>query len=159
MLEGPAVKDVYQHFVERWNFIYTLKYRAKANTDGRYGLLGFPLPVGSGYPDQPDHPDHEPMTQHPYFEHWTRIGQRFLRMDNNREGSYPSRDVDRHREIPRRPGNMKVQVVRSCADWSNGTTTEVCICQPISSTGRVSNRVFRRVAFHYECLHQAYRRV
>lgn len=125
MLEGPAVADVYQHFVERWNFIYNLKYSKKAYTDGRYGLLGFAVDIGTGYPDQTDHPNHEPVTRHPNYEKWTRAGRRFLGMNIPQETrAYPSDESQIQTERTPFKGNMRVQVVRSCGDWSNGTTTE-----------------------------------
>ncbi|KAG0151027.1 hypothetical protein CROQUDRAFT_713026 [Cronartium quercuum f. sp. fusiforme G11] len=124
MLEGSAVSDVCQHFVERWNFIYNLKYRKKAHTDGRYELLGFPIDVGSGYPDQVDHPEHEPVTRHPHYEHWTRIGRRFMGRRDDAPVSYaPRPSVDRSQRLSG-IGNMRVQVCRSSSDWSNGTITE-----------------------------------
>ena len=120
MIQGPAVFDICQHFVERWNFIYNLKYKKKRGTDGRYELLAFPHAPGEGMPDQLSHPDHEPVTQHPYYQQWAQTGRRFLGMEANPQTStqLPSTNLG-----PK--GNMKVQVVRSCGDWSNGTTTEV----------------------------------
>jgi len=119
MIQGPAVFDICQHFVERWNFIYNLKYKKKRGTDGRYELLAFPHAPGEGMPDQLSHPDHEPVTQHPYYQQWAQTGRRFLGMEANPQTStqLPSTNLG-----PK--GNMKVQVVRSCGDWSNGTTTE-----------------------------------
>jgi hypothetical protein len=60
------------------------------------------------------------VTQHPSYEHWAQAGRRFLGMGDHGQTSsnFPSTDLG-----PK--GNMKVQVVRSCGDWSNGTTTEV----------------------------------
>ncbi|PLW11253.1 hypothetical protein PCANC_20318 [Puccinia coronata f. sp. avenae] len=119
MIRGPTVFDICQHFVERWNFIYNLKYVKKRGTHGRYELLAFPQIPGQGMPDDPSHPDHEPVTQHPSYEHWAQAGRRFLGMGDHGQTSsnFPSTDLG-----PK--GNMKVQVVRSCGDWSNGTTTE-----------------------------------
>ncbi|KNZ57856.1 hypothetical protein VP01_2055g1 [Puccinia sorghi] len=119
MIQGPTVFDICQHFVERWNFIYNLKYKKKRGTDGRYELLAFPHVLGQEMPDHPSHPDHEPVTQHPHYQQWAQTGRRFLGMEANPQISTqsPSTNLD-----PK--GNMKVQVVRSCGDWSNGTTTE-----------------------------------
>lgn len=118
MIEGPSVLDICQHFVERWNFIYTLKYSKKPGTDGRYELLAFPQIAGEAMVDDPLHPDHEPVTQHPHFAHWSQVGRKFFGVGGGQEVSaLPRPDLS-----PK--GNMKVQVVRSCGDWSNGTTTE-----------------------------------
>lgn len=118
MIEGPTVLDICQHFVERWNFIFTLKYSKKLGTDGRYELLAFPLPSNAGVPEDHEHPDHEPVTRHPNFEHWARVGRSFFGGNQaESDRSLPKVDLS-----PK--GNMKAQVVRSCGDWSNGTTTE-----------------------------------
>ncbi|KAI9608245.1 hypothetical protein KEM48_003379 [Puccinia striiformis f. sp. tritici PST-130] len=119
MIQGPTVFDICQHFVERWNFIYKLKYVKKPGTNGRYELLAFPHIPGEGIPDDPSHPDHEPVTQHPHYEQWCQSGRRFFGME---ETTRAPTDLPSHDLGPK--GNMKVQVVRSCGDWSNGTTTE-----------------------------------
>ncbi|MBW0471417.1 hypothetical protein O181_011132 [Austropuccinia psidii MF-1] len=121
MIEGPSVLDICQEFVERWNFIYDTKYKKKVGTGGRYELLAFPHGIINGpIPQDPTHPEYEPVRKHPHFEHWSRIGRRFNigNLSSSTDFSYQPNDLT----TPK--GNMIVQVVRSCGDWSNGTTTE-----------------------------------
>jgi phospholipase D1/2 len=157
MIQGPTVFDICQHFVERWNFIYNLKYVKKRGTNGRYELLAFPQIPGQGMPDDPSHPDHEPATQHPHYENWAQAGRRFFGMEEN---ARTSTDLPRVDLGPK--GNMNVQVVRSCGDWSNGTTTEVRKAfYWLSIWNSLRNLVIHgsmlcELAFHSKCLYSAY---
>ena len=96
MLVGPAVMDIAQHFVERWNFCRDLKYKH----DERFPLLDWPH----------DDPLNDQMLRHPWTgrlrQHGTRYRQKVLHLDNR----------------PR--GNMNVQICRSVGDWSCGWITE-----------------------------------
>ncbi|KAI8454268.1 hypothetical protein BY996DRAFT_4582083 [Phakopsora pachyrhizi] len=119
MLEGPAVLDICQHFVERWNFIYQIKYSKKRTADERYHLLAFPHPLANDQqPHDPQHHNYEPVTHHPHFSSWAQAGRR---LGHSRSSS---RDYRASGTKENYSGQMNVQVVRSAADWSNGTTTE-----------------------------------
>ncbi|BGP21882.1 hypothetical protein JCM10295v2_000757 [Rhodotorula toruloides] len=100
MLTGPAVLDVAQHFVERWNFVKHLKYRR----DDRYR-------------SSPS------LTRHPHLQKFAEIGQHFhihLRSPGPEGWSEPIG--------PRSgAGTTRVQVLRSSADWSHGIETESSI--------------------------------
>ncbi|GAA5862918.1 hypothetical protein JCM1840_002326 [Sporobolomyces johnsonii] len=98
MFVGPAVMDVGQHFVERWNFVKTLKYKDEA----RYSHLAFQHVVSPG--DQPQ----QEIVRHPYWQRFLDFGKQF----------------SIHRKAKDEGGNIKVQVLRSSADWSSGIQTE-----------------------------------
>ncbi|GAA6031278.1 hypothetical protein NBRC10512_003294 [Rhodotorula toruloides] len=113
MLTGPAVLDVAQHFVERWNFVKHLKYRR----DDRYPILAFPHKF-----DPSDDPPPS-IAGHPHLRKFAEIGQHFhihLRSPGPEGWSEP---------IGPRPGagTTRVQVLRSSADWSHGIVTESSI--------------------------------
>ncbi|KAJ5894676.1 Phospholipase D/Transphosphatidylase [Penicillium taxi] len=64
-LRGAVVEDLRRHFVERWNFIYDLKYKAENNTRyGRIELYGRPgsanlYPSGYASPQNPQPPSQQ----------------------------------------------------------------------------------------------------
>ncbi|GAA6062083.1 hypothetical protein JCM10212_006506 [Sporobolomyces blumeae] len=104
MLQGPAVLDVAQHFVERWNFIKHLKYRH----DDRFPTLAFPHDV-----DPDEEPPSHSIVRHPHLKRFAELGHHF----------------EAHKKPPpegwHKPGGtVKVQVLRSSADWSHGILTE-----------------------------------
>ncbi|KAK4054720.1 hypothetical protein OIV83_000644 [Microbotryomycetes sp. JL201] len=106
MLVGPAVMDIAQHFVERWNLIRHLKYRH----DQRYPMLSFPHVV-----DEKEEPK-PAIVRHPHWQQFKDFGEAF---------AHHAHQLDR----PGRfgvgfKGNMKVQTLRSSADWSHGILTE-----------------------------------
>jgi len=105
-LIGPAVLDIVQHFVERWNEIKTRKYMNKAHVD----WLALPHDVEA----EPE----EPVGRHPHRERWEEAGRRFKQRWQG-EGSPPD-DEEGHSPY----GSCKVQVVRSVSDWSHGVLTE-----------------------------------
>ncbi|ORY72756.1 phospholipase D/nuclease [Leucosporidium creatinivorum] len=110
MLRGPAVMDVCQHFVERWNFLKHLKQRH----DSRYPILAFPHVLAENEEPQPA------ILRHPHWEKFKEIGEAFTRHalpPNDEKG------IDPHGGLGAK-GAMKVQVLRSSADWSHGILTE-----------------------------------
>ncbi|KAK7030848.1 hypothetical protein VNI00_013956 [Paramarasmius palmivorus] len=109
---GPAVLDVVQHFVERWNEIKKRKYRNRDNVD----WLALPHNV--------EHAPNEAVARHPHREKWHEIGRRYRqrfhwRGDDSGEGE---QDDGYPRTVG--PSTCRVQVVRSVSDWSHGVLTE-----------------------------------
>ncbi|GAA5985829.1 hypothetical protein JCM5350_006905 [Sporobolomyces pararoseus] len=103
MIQGPAVLDIAQHFVERWNFVGHLKYRH----DDRFPPLAFPHHV------EPDEQPPSAISRHPHLQRFAEIGKHF----------------SVHKQAPpegwEKPGGtVKVQVLRSSADWSHGILKE-----------------------------------
>ncbi|RDB28300.1 Phospholipase D1 [Hypsizygus marmoreus] len=105
-LVGPAVLDIVQHFVERWNEIKKRKYRE----DERYPWLSLPHNVEAA--------PNEAVVRHPHLHKWREIGQKYKERwhgeDEREEREYPK---------PQEVG-CRVQVVRSVSDWSHGVLTE-----------------------------------
>ncbi|CAK7266694.1 hypothetical protein SEPCBS57363_002219 [Sporothrix epigloea] len=96
---GPAVYDIAEHFVLRWNFIKRDKYKRDERFDwlmlqGREGddedLVGV---------QRPSHPEGD------YVLH-------------------PLHPLEEIVQLKPEQGTVKAQVVRSAADWSNGTLTD-----------------------------------
>ncbi|GAA5896328.1 uncharacterized protein JCM6883_006870 [Sporobolomyces salmoneus] len=105
MLQGDAVLDVAQHFVERWNFVRHLKYRHQHE---RFPTLAFPHPVDPSATPTPT------IARHPHFERFAEIGRHFHNHMLDPPQGWPKVQG----------GTVKVQVVRSSADWSHGILTE-----------------------------------
>ncbi|KAM0793016.1 hypothetical protein ACM66B_000508 [Microbotryomycetes sp. NB124-2] len=111
MVVGPAVMDVAQHFVERWNLLRHLKY----SHDKRYPLLNFPHVVDASEQPPPA------IVRHPQWQQLKGIGETFKRH---------AHDPEQHPEGIKtfgglgRKGKMKVQTLRSSADWSHGILRE-----------------------------------
>ncbi|GJN91854.1 hypothetical protein Rhopal_004878-T1 [Rhodotorula paludigena] len=107
MITGPAVMDVAQHYVERWNFIRNLKYRHK----DRYPVLAFPHAL-----DDPDGTS-DPISRHPHLQKFAEIGQHFHvhHKSPDEEGAWPPPVGGKGRK-----GTTRVQVLCSASDWSLG---------------------------------------
>lgn len=114
-LYGPAALDLAHLFIERWNFIKDLKYSG----DKQYALLAFPH--GAPSLDQVP-PEHDAVARHPYTERFHAAGQIFRHPWHTTH-----RVMSQPEGVERSTGNMDVQVIRSCGDWSNGTLTETSI--------------------------------
>ncbi|GAA5974034.1 hypothetical protein JCM11641_008224 [Rhodosporidiobolus odoratus] len=118
MLIGPAVLDVAQHFVERWNFIRGLKY----SHDKRYPVLAFPHELPE-----------EHIERHPHLHRFAEMGHHFSvhRKEPGEEGAW-----DRPIGGKGQKGSITTQVLRSSGDWSHGILKEHSIenayCQMIS---------------------------
>ncbi|KAF8641650.1 hypothetical protein AX16_009876 [Volvariella volvacea WC 439] len=106
-LVGPAVLDIVQHFVERWNEIKKRKYR----DDVRYDWLALPHDTEAA--------PTEPAARHPHLDLWMDIGRKYSQAWHSGEGYHP---------VPQE-GTCQVQVVRSVSDWSHGVLTEDSIQQ------------------------------
>uniref|UniRef100_A0A0W0EW24 Phospholipase n=1 Tax=Moniliophthora roreri TaxID=221103 RepID=A0A0W0EW24_MONRR len=112
---GPAVLDVVQHFVERWNEIKKRKYRDRDNVD----WLALPHNVEVA--------PNEAVARHPHRETWHERGrryrQRFHWHSNDSEEQENEYNNGYHRPAPP-SSTCRVQVVRSVSDWSHGVLTE-----------------------------------
>lgn len=109
---GPAVLDIAHLFAERWNFVKDLKYP----NDKGYTHIAFPH--GAPKLDEVNSLD-DAVKRHPHTEKFHELGQIFR---------HPFHEEKRDLEVPDVDmtgcGPMDVQVIRSAADWSNGTLTE-----------------------------------
>ncbi|KAJ8463937.1 hypothetical protein ONZ45_g17411 [Pleurotus djamor] len=108
---GPAVLDIVQHFVERWNEIKKRKYRK----DPRYDWLALPHNI--------DVAPNEPVARHPHREQWAEMGRRFKNKWHSQFGDRsdePERSPYEHYGRP----TCNIQVVRSVCDWSHGVLPE-----------------------------------
>jgi len=113
MVSGPVVLDIAQHFVERYNYVRLLKYKH----DHRYPLLSFPHVIDE---NDPEAANREPIVKHPRF-HDFKEGIKFFKAHSNP----PPVGHDPHGGKTIYPhGNMRIQVLRSSADWSHGILTE-----------------------------------
>jgi phospholipase D1/2 len=143
-LRGPVVEDLRAHFVQRWNFIYNEKYDVQK--DRRYAPLTLTvedIPDGYYHPDgrnvrlvakdrdiDPDDPD-SLANQHSHFGRLTSRTGTFY--DRLRDGVHEGvGHISRHPTGFREPASgMAIQLVRSCARWSNGVSTEVRKSPPL----------------------------
>ncbi|GAA5839628.1 hypothetical protein JCM11251_003562 [Rhodosporidiobolus azoricus] len=102
MFFGPALFDYAQHFVE--NFVRDLKY----SHDRRFPLLAFPHSDGDDAPFE---------FRHPHLQHFRDLGHHFSthRKEPPEEGAW-----DRPIGGKGEKGTMRVQILRSSADWSHG---------------------------------------
>ncbi|KAL9118065.1 MAG: hypothetical protein Q9187_005394 [Circinaria calcarea] len=123
-LRGPVVKDLREHFVDRWNFIYNEKYDVRQDT--RYSRLS--------------------LMQNP-FSSQSRGNESSQTGDNSGFGFHASHHGRHHRvhDLKERfedrleqgmqevqdqylgggeEGGISCQVVRSCSKWSHNVPTE-----------------------------------
>ncbi|KAG7085424.1 hypothetical protein E1B28_002985 [Marasmius oreades] len=107
---GPAVLDVVQHFVERWNEIKKRKYRDRANVD----WLALPHEV--------EYAPQEAVARHPHRDAWRERGRRYRQRFHWGEDEPPRRYEEGYGRPE--PSTCRVQVVRSVSDWSHGVLTE-----------------------------------
>ncbi|GAA5939858.1 hypothetical protein JCM3775_007130 [Rhodotorula graminis] len=122
MLVGPAVLDISQHFVERWNFICGLKYRHKS----RYPLLAFPHIDGLN----------DGISRHPHFERLKEEGRHYFchHKEPGEEGAHSPPVGGTGLK-----GSARVQVLRSASDWSHGihpteASIQAAYCQMIAES-------------------------
>jgi len=97
-LMGPAVEDLKAHFIQRWNFIYKVKYDARQVP--RYSPLDESFfRGGHGY-----HRRHlkEKVKQH---------------LQEGDYNDYPQEEYERRPE----PEGVRLQICRSISKWSHGT--------------------------------------
>ncbi|PQE08275.1 hypothetical protein CJF31_00009535 [Rutstroemia sp. NJR-2017a BVV2] len=108
-ITGPVVEDLKAHFVQRWNFIYREKYDTP---ESRYKSLSLTYDdIPDGYYDEEGKATGKSMT-------------RELTDTFHRAGSYLHGDRSRGEERGGEGNGVKIQLVRSCTEWSNGCPTE-----------------------------------
>ncbi|KAF8900846.1 hypothetical protein CPB84DRAFT_1836517 [Gymnopilus junonius] len=107
-LEGPAVLDLAQHFVERWNEVKKRKYKDNDNMP----WLAFP------HEPEPWAPN-ESIARHPHLAKWAAIGHKYKQRWHG-----PWVDERPTLGSSHQGKTMKVQAIRSVSDWSHGVLTE-----------------------------------
>ncbi|KAF9557909.1 phospholipase D/nuclease [Agrocybe pediades] len=124
--EGPAVLDLSQHFIERWNEIKKRKYRDKESVD----WLALPHDV--------EHAPNEAVARHPHLALWREKGRKYKdkwhQMIGNDERPREEQERERREETrgyggTRRRNTARIQAIRSVSDWSHGVLTEHSIQQ------------------------------
>ncbi|PPQ84945.1 hypothetical protein CVT25_004458 [Psilocybe cyanescens] len=119
--EGPAVLDLSQHFVERWNEIKKRKYRDKDTIDWL------------ALPHDPDYAPNEAAARHPHLEQWKEIGRKYKQRwhgpEEPREGhrGQEREECGTGRERHQAKKSSRIQAIRSVSDWSHGVLTEASI--------------------------------
>ncbi|KPM38755.1 hypothetical protein AK830_g7800 [Neonectria ditissima] len=105
-MNGPIVSNLVEHFVDRWNFIYAAKYKNK--NPGKYTKLEIDHESSRGHQSHDD-----------YLGGLTDQFNRGLSklMSHGDDESHHGRGSHRS-EMP------KIQLVRSCSEWSAGHPTE-----------------------------------
>ncbi|KDR66935.1 hypothetical protein GALMADRAFT_258822 [Galerina marginata CBS 339.88] len=110
--EGPAVLDIAQHFVERWNEIKKRKYKDKDNI------------VWLAFPHDPDpYAPNEAIARHPHLEKWRAMGRKYKQRWHG-PGAEEEPQRQRSHGRSQQQGSTRIQVVRSVSDWSHGVLTE-----------------------------------
>lgn len=118
-LQGHIVDNLVDHFVDRWAFIWNEKYKEK--DPGKYALISADAPSRDrGYGDNASYPESDNY-ETPF--HFRQHARRFLGDTDDVDHDNRSRSG----EHPRR--SMKVQLVRSCSQWSAGHDTEASIAE------------------------------
>ncbi|OTA94282.1 hypothetical protein M434DRAFT_394836 [Hypoxylon sp. CO27-5] len=111
-LNGPIVDSLLEHFTDRWNFIFDEKYTKKDT--GKYERIGFSRPTERSR-DGPHHFMDE------FQGHFNR-GIRHLIGEEG--GQREHRERERGGDDYSHGGNIKIQLCRSCCEWSAGHPTE-----------------------------------
>lgn len=115
-LSGPIVESLTKHFVDRWNYIFRDKYKAK---DGdKYSMLditGRETRDGAEAPNNEDEDEESGM-----FGGFGRL-QRHLHHGLNK--FVGGEEDGGHGGIPR-GHNLQIQLTRSCCPWSGGHPIE-----------------------------------
>lgn len=124
-LRGPVVKDLREHFVERWNFIYNEKYDVRGDTRySRLSLMQNPFSSqsqgnetsrrsdlsGSG-----SHESHHGGHHHKMHDLGEKFEQRLEQGMQEVQDQYLGGDE---------AGGISCQVVRSCSKWSHNVPKE-----------------------------------
>ncbi|TFL05257.1 phospholipase D/nuclease [Pterulicium gracile] len=118
-MTGPAVLDIVQHFVERWNEIKKRKYRNKEQVH----WLSLPHDVEAE--------GNEAVSRHPHLDQWKEVGRKYKSRWHLSRDYWRGQDHDNddHRHPEPNSTTCRVQAVRSVADWSHGVLTEDSIQQ------------------------------
>lgn len=123
-LRGPVVKDLREHFVDRWNFIYNEKYDVRQDT--RYSRLSLiQNPFSSQFRGNEDSQrgDSSGFGSHEYHHgHHHRIHDLKERFEDRLEQGM--QEVQDQYLGGGEEGGISCQVVRSCSNWSHNVPTE-----------------------------------
>ncbi|KAM5348063.1 hypothetical protein ACJ41O_007887 [Fusarium nematophilum] len=112
-MNGPITGSLVDHFVDRWNFIFGEKY-AKKNP-GKYHKLEIP----SG-----EHSDRHGRHSQGHDDYLGGLTEQFNR-GMNKLMSFGDDDEHRRHERRGHDSNMpRIQLTRSCSEWSSGHTVE-----------------------------------
>jgi phospholipase D1/2 len=124
-IQGPMVEDLRAHFVQRWNFIYNEKYVA----DKKYHALSLtPAQIPDGYYKLNGHIARAIKG--------TTAAHNWFHMPHRR-GTIPRQAPVVNPDESR--SGISIQLVRSCAEWSNGVLLEVSLQIVISSLGHTNH--------------------
>ncbi|RKF77231.1 Phospholipase D1 [Golovinomyces cichoracearum] len=131
-LTGPVVDDLGAHFVQRWNYIFNQKY--KARRDPRYTALTFEpqqIPENQYNPDGSNSNSNSDSTD---GSHNRAVDDQGFHLDssssemfNRFRGRFPVLRKQLNTSHSESSGSVAVQLVRSCCDWSHGVPTECSI--------------------------------
>lgn len=140
-LQGPVLKDMAMHFIQRWNFIYDEKYRIRFSGGERYKKLPelsnaddpkmrkklhgikekMKVKYGdyshAGYGGSPAISGQYGVPQHSEYQYHGAVQSDFSGYDDHGEEGLGDRD------------GVRCQLLRSASKWSHGTMeTEHSIC-------------------------------
>ncbi|KAI1102375.1 phospholipase D/nuclease [Jackrogersella minutella] len=108
-LKGPIVGSLKNHFTDRWNFIFGEKYTKR--DAGKYERIGFGGPT-----------ERSPEQHHHFMDDFQGHLNRGMRHVIGGEQHYGQRE--REDDDYGRSGQVKIQLCRSCCEWSAGHPTE-----------------------------------
>ncbi|KAI0900153.1 phospholipase D/nuclease [Annulohypoxylon nitens] len=111
-LKGPIVGSLIDHFTDRWNFIFGEKYTKR--DAGKYDR------INSNGPSE-----RAPEQRHHHFmgDFEDQVGRGFRHVIGWEGGQSPE-NHDSGRNNYERSGEAKIQLCRSCCEWSAGHPTE-----------------------------------
>ncbi|PNP76299.1 hypothetical protein FNYG_10358 [Fusarium nygamai] len=114
-MNGPITRDMVDHFIDRWNFIFKDKYKEK--NPGKYHKLDLPPRDTSGPGDRRSRGEDDYLGG---------LTQQFSRgMDRLRSfGEHDDSHRDRGQRSEGRGDMPHIQMIRSCAEWSSGHPLE-----------------------------------
>lgn len=115
MIHGPAVLDVASHFIQRWSFLKTFKYKSEKR------MPYIALPVGADESPELVDPQFAFLEGHPHLVKMAKQGERFKHPFH---AHHRTEFIASEGSAPATAGTAKVQVLRSSADWSLGILTE-----------------------------------
>ncbi|KAL7628012.1 hypothetical protein AAE478_002208 [Parahypoxylon ruwenzoriense] len=111
-LKGPIVGSLISHFTDRWNFIWDEKYSKR--DQGKYQRIGFNAPAERSRGEEHQH--HNLLGD--FQGHFNRGIRHFMGEDGEERQDHRSRgDYGGY-------GNTKIQLCRSCCEWSSGHPPE-----------------------------------
>ncbi|KAJ4189680.1 hypothetical protein NW767_000314 [Fusarium falciforme] len=113
-MNGPITSNLVDHFVDRWNFIFKEKY-AKKNP-GKYHKLELPPSNFSGH--RGGHSGEDDDYLGGFTEHFSRGMNKLMSFGDDDDEPRHRRHRSRDRDMPR------IQLTRSCSEWSSGHPVE-----------------------------------